>query len=293
MNQQNELLTTETDAKPSAENTAVPRDVTRRKFLLTAGVSALPVMMSVKSGNAWGCVGLDCTSGTGNLSGTRSAVLSAKATKQQNYIIPQWDKISNIQKIITVDFGRNVTKKHHGFLLNHYDFACYKEKESGKTIVISEELPNEDAWYHKAKNLLAKGKLYIGNEKFRETKDPQKRIYGLIRPAVYDDIIITAQTDMGNFFSEMSGVTVWDALITGNDFEKYVTAAFIGSVWESHSIWDSGYPGSVVNTQCYPKPDELMAAYNMVITRNASEHPNGIEGAIYDMGQLFKLYTRT
>lgn len=299
MNQQNESLSTELNQQPEADKHVAPAKLTRRKFLVTAGVSSLPVLMSVKSGDAWGCIGLDCTSGTGNLSGTRSGVLSAKANQQQNYIIAKWDKISNIKQIITVDFGRKVTTSYYGFLLKHYDFAYYIK--SGSKRLISLDFPSESAWYTKASNCLTAGNLYIGYkntsnkmvyEKFYETKDASKRIYGIIRPAAYNNIIITAQTDMGSFFVDMAGITVWNALNSTNDFVKYVTAAFIGSVWESHSIWNTGYPGSVQNTNCYPKPHELMAAYANVIGRNASEHPDGRAGALYDMGQLFKLYTK-
>lgn len=290
MNQQNERLSTELTPQTGEETSVTPAKLTRRKFLLTAGVSTLPVMMSIKSGDAWGCIGLDCTSGTGNLSGTRSGVLSAKANQQQNYIIAKWDTISNIQKIVTVDFGRNVTTQYPGFLLKHFDTARYMK--NGRKVLIKNDFKTESEWYNKAQACLAANQLYIGSTKFSETTDRQNRIYGLIRPATYNNIIITSQTNMGDFFSEMSGITVWNALQSSNDFVKYVTAAFIGSVWESHSIWQTGYPGSVVNTQCYPKPDELLAAYRNVINRNANEHPRGLSGAIYDMGQLFKLYTK-
>jgi hypothetical protein len=291
MNQQNERLSTELHPQTGEEKNVAPAKLTRRKFLLTAGVSTLPVMMSVKSGDAWGCIGLDCTSGTVNLSGTRSAVLSAKANQQQNYIIAKWDKISNIQQIVTVDFGRDENEKNSpGFLLKHYNSACYKNKKN-TSILIKDKFKTESEWYNKANFYLSQNKLYIENRLFSETT-VQNRIYGLIRPAAYNNIIITSQTNMGKFFSEMNGITVGNALQSSNDFVKYVTAAFIGSVWESHSIWQTGYPGSVVNTRCYPKPDELIAAYHNVITRNAREHPQGLAGAIYDMGQLFKLYTK-
>ncbi len=292
--------TPELNQQPDAVQAKDAPQLSRRKFIMTAGVSSLPVMMSLKSGDAWGCVGLDCTAGTGNYSGTRSAVLSAQKTKGSSYVVPKWDTISNIKKVVTVDFGRKVTTEYYGFLLNHYDFACYLD--GSKYVRISDTNKSISSWKSVATHYMNKDGLYIVRggkvESFKEWTDTSGRKYPLILPAHYDNTVLTGQTKLNSILNLTSRLnkTIIEALNLPDgvdDFAKYFTAAFVGSVWESHPIWATGYPGAVKNTRCYPKPAELKTALQNVITINSKTHKDGVDGALNDMGTLFRMYTKT
>ena len=111
MQQQNEQNSPELPAV-SAQSADTPEQLklSRRKFLTTVGVGSLPVIMSVKSGSAWGCINLECTPGQVNLSGTSSAIASAKAnpggTPGGSYTLPKWPKRELLMEICSVDFDR-------------------------------------------------------------------------------------------------------------------------------------------------------------------------------------------
>lgn len=302
MNPQNETPTTELNQQPEQVVVNKAPELSRRKFIMTAGVSSLPVIMSLKSGDAWGCIGLDCAPGTGNLSGTRSAVLSAQTVHKKNYIVPKWDKISNIQKVVAVDFGRNIRldgTRYHGFLLHHYDFAYTYNASTKKYDLIKTANARPNVWVRAAQSALNQGNLFILKnnqyQRFSEWTDPKtNRKFGLIQPASYNNQILTGQTNLGQFFpniTRLQGVTISSALTSTDVFVKFFTAAFIGSIWEAHPIWLTGYPGAVKNTQCYPKTHELLAALKNVTDRNAKAHPRGLNGALDDMGRLFEMYT--
>lgn len=291
--------TPELNQQPEAVQAKGAPQLSRRKFIMTAGVSSLPVMMSLKSGDAWGCVGLDCTAGTGNYSGTRSAVLSAQKTKGSSYVVPKWDTITNIKKVVAVDFGRKVTPEYYGFLLSHYDFAHYHD--GSNYVLIKNTYKSVSSWLNKATLCMSKNNLYILKSNkyvlFNEWTDNSGRKYPLIQPAHYNDKILTGQTRLSSILTITTKLnrTISEALNLADgvdDFAKYFTAAFVGSVWESHPIWATGYPGAVKNTRCYPKPSELKTALENVIITNSKTHKDGVDGALNDMGTLFRMYTK-
>lgn len=287
--------TTEQQTNQSNSNVA---QTSRRKFLTQAGVGALPVLLTMKSGDAWGCVGLECTYGDTNLSGTKSAVMSVQTQQGSgNYVIPVWSSISLIKDVVKKDFGRNIGG-YAGYLLSHYDFGYKKVVvKKGKVSTTTYELlsgtvQTEAQWYQAAKNLGEE--FYIRASATSSTYNKFKDSRGLIRPVVYNDKIITGQTNMGTFFPKMGSITLWTALNSGNDFQKYVSAAFVGSIWQQHSIWTQAYSQNIKhNPYCYPKTEEILKAYNTVVEINSKTHPRGVEGALSDMGILFKMYTKS
>jgi len=124
MNQQNEQtgLEQSTDVGTDVQNVESVQ-ASRRKFLTKVGISTLPVVLSVQSGSAWGCIKLDCAPGAVNLSGTSSAVASARQNSQDsggNYVLPLWPKREDIMRICAVDFDK--------YLINIKNPLTYKGK---------------------------------------------------------------------------------------------------------------------------------------------------------------------
>lgn len=111
MQQQNEQNSPELpEVSAQSAETTEQLQLSRRKFLTKVGVGSLPVIMSVKSGSAWGCINLECTPGQVNLSGTSSAIASAKAnpggTPGGSYSLPKWPKRQLLMEICAVDFDK-------------------------------------------------------------------------------------------------------------------------------------------------------------------------------------------
>ncbi|MBU2426867.1 MAG: hypothetical protein KKA56_08305, partial [Gammaproteobacteria bacterium] len=108
MNQQHDIQTTDVTATPAVLPQEQAPGLSRRKFLTRAGVGSLPVIMSIKSGSAWGCVDLKCTPGETSLSNSGSAVASATSStdgKPAAYTKPNWSSISQIQYVFSQDFN--------------------------------------------------------------------------------------------------------------------------------------------------------------------------------------------
>ncbi len=102
MNQQNEAQQGQMEQQPERN---AHKAFSRRKFLLQASAVSVPVVLSLKSGKAWGCVELNCTPGETSLSNSGSAVASATSEKNPNaYERPQWSSMSQIISAFNVDF---------------------------------------------------------------------------------------------------------------------------------------------------------------------------------------------
>lgn len=134
MNQHNEHNTTDgVNNLTSAEQTPSNVQMSRRNFLTKVGVATLPVVASVQSGSAWGCISLDCTPGAINLSGTSSAVSSAVGHSQTTkYLAPKWPTPEEIMKICVVDFDK--------YLLDIKKPLKYKINGTSKTVTGSKTI---------------------------------------------------------------------------------------------------------------------------------------------------------
>lgn len=262
MNQQNQP-TKDSNVEPTSPELS-QQSASRRKFLVRASVASLPVVASMQSGSAWGCIKLNCIPGEASLSNSASKVQSV-ASQTQGYIVPKWSTISEIKNILTTDFD--------GYLQTTFKCGLYSKK-SNSYLIAKTRCPLS-TWKSKVVNATC---YYKSNNKYYTYSDVK------LVPASYNDILIDSTTNMGLFFPDMGTITVASALNSSNDFIKYVTAAFIGAVWESHPEYTKRF-----NTKCYPEASEIIRSYNLVKDRMV----NGVKVGLVDMGKLFKLYTKT
>ena len=131
MNQQNEAQQAQMDQQPER---SAQKALSRRKFLTQASVASLPVLMSLKSGDAWGCVPLNCTGGDGNWSGTASAVSSVKQRETGDGTInPIFDSLYTIKRVVKFDLGLSV-ESTLGYLWEHIRNLTYKTKINGSYV---------------------------------------------------------------------------------------------------------------------------------------------------------------
>jgi hypothetical protein len=98
MKQQNQVQ----DDQQSQSSTN--KALSRRKFLLQATAVSVPAAMSLKSGNAWGCVKLNCAPGEESLSNSGSQVASVTEGPNKIYERPRWPTMGNIRYAFEQDF---------------------------------------------------------------------------------------------------------------------------------------------------------------------------------------------
>jgi hypothetical protein len=274
----------------------------RRKFLTQAGIGSLPVLMSLKSGDAWGCVPLNCTGGDGNWSGTASAVASVQK-KEIKDIAPIFDSVATIKEVVRLDIGILVNNTN-GYLWDHVrTLRCKKTTSSGTTYPLVYqglkatlgELTATDiaTWASRCVTHSANQQLFnnsSGTSRFTISASTPLR-----KPITYKDTVICATTPMKTFFPLMNK-TLWDCLnsSTATDLERFVTAAFVGSLWQTDAIWTTPYASGVKSKHkpnCYPEISVLMAAYTNVINNAAARKITATEAGA-DMGRMFKAYTK-
>lgn len=237
----------------------------RRAFLQRVTIAAVPTALSLSSGRAFGCIQLTCTGGEASLSNTASHVASV-AAEQQNYIIPVWTSTSEILRIVQVDFDN--------YLQTTFKTPLYR-KVNRKGVKVSCSRSDVPAW----QNIVFNKTVYT-SESCTQKYTSAKRL-----PVNYDKKLVDSNTLMDSFFPEMGAVTVAKALRSSDPFTKYVTAAFVGALWEAHPEYTLRF-----GTKCYPKIEEIMHAYNTV--RNRRDEQGRLVG-LADMGRLFKLYTKS
>lgn len=262
MNQQNHSTKDTNNSAPSQELNQ--QAASRRKFLVRASVASLPVVASMQSGSAWGCIKLNCIPGEASLSNSASKVQSV-ASRTQGYIVPKWSTIAEIKNILVTDFD--------GYLQTTFKRNLYSQKSSSS--LIAKTRNPLSTWKSKVVGVTC---YYVSNSTFYTYTDTK------IVPAAYNEVLIDSTTNMGQFFPDMGTITVANALNSSNDFIKYVTAAFIGAVWESHPEYTKRF-----TTKCYPEASEIIKSYNLVKDRVV----DGVRVGLVDMGKLFKLYTKT
>lgn len=305
MNQQNEAQQAQMDQQPDR---SAQKALSRRKFLTQASLASLPVLMSLKSGDAWGCVPLNCTGGEGNWSGTASAVSSVKERATgDGTITPIFDSVATIIKVVKADIGIYAasTNGYYGYLWDHVrTLRCKKENGSYievfklyKTTMDLLTAADLVSWAAKCQTLSSSRTLYkdtSGNKFTISSSTP------LRKPIVYQNVVICANTKMSQFFPRMTvNRTLWQCLNSTSNtgqaiFEKYVTAAFVGSLWQQDEIWNTPYASGVKSQHkpnCYPEINVLRQAYKNVIANAPARKITEAEAAA-DMGRMFKAYTK-
>lgn len=273
MNLQNQDVTN-TTAEPSPDQLTTAA-ASRRKFLVRASAASLPVIASVQSGSAWGCVDLTCKPGTQTLSTGGSAVASAVANKSSAYTKlnrPNWSSLQTIQKVIIDDFD--------GWLLGDYNnLTTYRYSPYTKYCKLDKNTLGLDKWYAQA----APGKVAKWNSSTKKwetyTRYRSTRTTGVRVPAVYPRLggsllLVTSATNLTDIFgSAMTGTL---GSMAGHPY-KYIIAAFVGALWERHPEY-TFYFGE--RTLCYPAPKEIIERFQKATTQEK-----------LGMNRLFEYYT--
>jgi hypothetical protein len=266
MNQHHDTQTTEVAADPALQPKEQAPGLSRRKFLTRAGVGSLPVIMSIKSGSAFGCVDLKCTPGENSLSNSGSAVASATSTtdgRPAAYKKPKWSTINVIKEVFSVDFN--------SYLLQTYKLNLFVKPVS-TFVALSKN--NVQTWWHTVKN----SPTYT---QYTDNKQKKYRLYTGVKrePAMFGTQILVNGTKFSDIFGTGTTATFATCLNMTDTLEQYLVAAFIGSVWERHTEYLNQFRGREL---CYPSPQELIDAYHDALHRQ-----NGIE----DLRTLLKFYT--
>lgn len=237
--------------------------LSRRKFLTRAGVGSLPVIMSIKSGSAWGCVDLKCTPGENSLSNSGSAVASATSTadgKPAEYKKPNWSNIQVIKNVFNIDFNN--------WLLVTYKNTLYTRSGSQHHVISKSNCKN---WWTTVK----------GNTCFiKNSRGNYSQYTGIKRePAMYGSNVLINSTKFSVIFGTGMTTSFENCLSSNDTLEQYLVAAFIGAVWERHAEYRKQFGNREL---CYPEPQELISAYQDALNR-----VNGVE----DLRTLLKFYT--
>lgn len=284
MNQQNEAQQGQMEQQPERN---AHKAFSRRKFLLQASAVSVPVVLSLKSGKAWGCVELNCSPGDdASLSNSASGVASATAEDKKNaYERPQWSSLSEIQYAFSQDYD--------GWLLGTFNkkLCTYETQEviiNNKTVTkykytrINFSKSNYQHWYDSVVSEL-NGPICTNSptNDFVKTKPvkPEIRIPGFYLP---ENIVLVSGTKVSKIIPEFSG-TVGGILFGSETPQQYALAAVIGSLWERHPEYRKRFSENPI---CFPDTDVLIAA----IKKACNEVDHNGRSKLYDLGGLFKLY---
>jgi len=224
MQQQNEQNSPELPViSATGAETTEQTQLSRRKFLTKVGVGSLPVIMSVKSGSAWGCINLECTPGQVNLSGTSSAIASARANPGGssgsvggNYTLPKWPKRQLLMEICAVDFDKYCLDINQPL------------KYNGKTITSATTIKT-----------IFGGALGGCNSDWKVFEYTKKTQYPYIKS-------FTGENGKGT--------------LNKSSLEGYFMSAFLGALWERHPAYKYHFE---TNGQqyCFPEPHLIVKAY--------------------------------
>lgn len=282
MNPQNQDVTTTTAEHSSDQLTTAA--ASRRKFLVRASAASLPVIASIQSGSAWGCVDLKCTPGQTALSTSGSAVASAQASKAHDYLAnkPKWSTFTVIDAVVKQDFDSYL-------LTTDFLKPYYTKKQTNTLFQGSKSITpvNLSAWLLSAQN----STVYTRTNSTWKVKTRTNRTstdifnaYGcntkLVWPAFFkpsaieNPILIIGSTPLSAIFGV--GVTGTIATFSTSNF-KYIAAAFIGALWEEHPEYKMAYKG---RQPCYPSSKAIVDKFK-------SMTPAQREG----MENLFEFYT--
>jgi hypothetical protein len=287
MKPQNETPTPELNPQQQEPSVTSPSGLSRRKFLSRAGVAgSLPVIMSLQSGSAWGCVDLLCSPGHNSLSNTQSAVSSALAQKGNAHLKkPNWSKISTIKKVLVVDFDSYLLRDfYRGYNVAPYnikEFLFFKNAQgsfvkldsgNSETNLTTWMLAAQRKTYTRASNSYP----YSGVTTDRAPSIDSERV---IKPAVWNNKIVQTGLSLNHIFSGMAETL--SASVLDTHPQRHIIGAFIGALWERQTEYRIAKK-IIDKTLCYPTPEEIIAVYNKVRT-NATK--------LRDMENLFAYYS--
>lgn len=287
MNLQNQHETDNTAEQTSDKLTTAA--ASRRKFLVRASAASLPVIASVQSGSAWGCVDLKCTPGQAALSTSGSAVASAVANKVANYPArPQWSQFGTIDLVISEDYNK--------YLVNTFfrKKTLFVGTVAGKRTAINDVSTKCKDWL----DLVKTNNVYSSqtsttrlrrNDSYDSTAT--RAAYGngtrIVVPGFYDPSIMPE----GSFSSSVMWIlssTKFQDIFNGNfngtvglykdSSYPFIAAAFLGAVWERHPEYKLRFKNRKL---CYPTPQEIVNKFKSLKTAQQRK----------DMETLFEYYT--
>jgi hypothetical protein len=273
MNQHHDTQTTDVTADTAVQPKEQAPGLSRRKFLTRAGVGSLPVIMSIKSGSAFGCVDLKCTPGENSLSNSGSAVASATSTtdgRPAAYQKPDWSSIKVIKDVFKIDFN--------DWLLITYEKDLFVKGQFGYQPVTKTD---GIVWWETVRTRKCFTKTTELNTKTQQYVDKYSEFKGTRRmPAMHNSVVLLNDTELSAVFGTgLASVNFLSSLESHDTLEQYLVAAFIGSVWERHPEYIRQFGN---RKPCYPTPQELIDAF-----QNARFRQDGLK----DLYSLLKFYT--
>ncbi len=279
MNQQHESQNTALNPQPEVTQGEASAQLSRRKFLTRAGAGSLPVIMSLQSGSAWGCVDLTCSPGHSSISNTRSAVASVqtqKNYKQKGFTKPKWSSLDTISRVYSSDFNDYLLWDYYRGT-SGYSACLYSGKQSNKNILCTNM--SLATWLSTVtKTVYTKsGSNYNKYTGITENRNPTSDAVRVIKPAIWNGQILKKGTPISVFFPGMPGNLENFASHT----YKYIIAAFIGALWERHEEYKlaKNIPNKTI---CYPEPQIIIDAYKKIA---------GNPTKLRDMNTLFQYYS--
>lgn len=289
MNLQNQHETDNTAEQTSDKLTTAA--ASRRKFLVRASAASLPVIASVQSGSAWGCVELTCSKGTQTLSTGGSAVASAVANKSTAYTNanrPKWSSFTTIDSVISADYNSYLIS---GFFTGK---TWYVGSTTNQRVKITSSTSCR-SWLTN----VASGNVYSSQtstslitRKDNYSNTQTSSAYGnntrIIVPGFFDPNPIGKGTYSNSVMWILSGTSFTKIFKLAPEFigtvgayksskYPYVAAAFIGALWERHPEYRLRFANKPL---CYPAPEEIVNRFNSY----TKEQREGMEN-------LFEYYT--
>lgn len=252
--------------------------LSRRKFLIRAGAGSLPVVMSLQSGSAWGCVELNCAPGQTSLSASGSQVASVTANKTTApYKRPQWSNMAEIIAAFNADFDSWLLETYRKNLCVRKITA---EKDSqGRTLYTFTAInkTNFTNWWNNVRPGGNSTTLYTNapNTKCIASSSVVYSKSTTREPGHFNGCLIVSNTDCNSICPGMPGKV--GTVLKGQDCaERSLLGALIGSIWERHPEYLKRFG----DKKCFPEPALLVKAYEKAKA----------ERKLADLHSLIKLY---
>ncbi len=262
MNLQNQHETDNTAEQTSDKLTTAA--ASRRKFLVRASAASLPVIASVQSGSAWGCVDLKCTPGQAALSTSGSAVASAVANKVANYPArPQWSTLATIKLVLTKDFD--------SWLYKDFSNPGPFKYKNGSVFESASKINSELDWYTIGTNF----GFYRNADSTPYVRSNNGREIGVKVPAIYNGKVIKSGVNLSDVFPGVFSGTLNETKLTSGKY-RYVLAAVLGAIWERHPEYIYTYG----DKKCYPDPQIIINKFKFLDPTQKA-----------DMNRLFEYYS--
>jgi hypothetical protein len=279
MNQQHESQHTALDPQPEVIQVEASAQLSRRKFLTRAGAGSLPVIMSLQSGSAWGCVDLTCSPGHSSISNTRSAVASVQTQKnyqQKGFTKPNWSTLNTVSRVYSVDFNDYLLWDYYRGT-SGYKSCFYSARQSNKNILCTNM--SLSTWLNTVKSAVytKSGSTYTKHSGVTSNREPKLDSQRVIKPAIWNGQILKKGTPLNHIFPGMTG----NLESFASHSYRYIIAAFIGALWERHEEYKlaKNIPNKTI---CYPEPQVIIDAYKKIA---------GSAVKLRDMNTLFEYYS--